>query len=293
MYSRILVPLDGSILSEGVLPYARAMARAINVPVELLRVNEPVQPNVPLPAKPVGEYLENIAASFAGITDVKCRVEPGSPADGIVDHAAAQSDTLIAMATHGRSGAQRYLLGSVAEKVLHATTNDVLLVRAEGGDTGGEARLNTVLVPLDGSELAEKALPTATGIAARLKLKIVLVRALVRFFFETPEPVLPVFGTHRQNQKDLWAQAGTAATEYLNEKVARLRAEGLSDVSCVLIEDGAEGAAAAIIDLAKEISDSLVVMSTHGRSGIGRWLLGSVTERVMRHSSVPVLVIRP
>jgi len=105
--------------------------------------------------------------------------------------------------------------------------------------------------------------------------------------------VLPVFGTHPPNQKELWAQTGAAATDYLNERVARLRAEGLSDVSSVLIESGAEGAPAAIIDLARKTSDSLVVMSTHGRSGIGRWLLGSVTERVIRHSSVPVLVIRP
>jgi nucleotide-binding universal stress UspA family protein len=291
MYSRILVPLDGSILSEGVLPYARALAHAIRAPVELLRVNEPVQADAGLAVEQ--EYLEKIAASFAGITDIKCRVEPGSPADTIIDHAAAQPDSLIAMATHGHSGVQRYLLGSVAEKVLHATTNDVLLVRTEGRDTGGEACLSTVLIPLDGSELAEKALPTATGIATHLKLKIVLVRALVRFFFEVPEPVLPVFGTHIPNPKELWAQAGAAATDYLNEKAARLRAQGLSDVSSVLIESGAEGAPAAIIDLAKRTADSLVVMSTHGRSGIGRWLLGSVTERVIRHSSVPVLVIRP
>ncbi|MET0500798.1 MAG: universal stress protein [Candidatus Binatia bacterium] len=292
MYSRILVPLDGSTLSEGVLPYVRGMVRVIHASVELLRVNEPVQPGGYVPATPVSAYLEKIAVSFSGITDVKCTAELGNPADLIVDRATTQPDTLIAMATHGYSGAQRWLLGSVADKVLHETSNDVLLVRPAGGDISGEARLKTVLVPLDGSELAEQVLPTVVALAARLRLQVVLVRVLVRFFVEPAEPVLPVFGTHIPNRKELWAQASSAATEYLNEKVEQLRAEGLSDVSSLLIEGGAEGAAAGIIDLAKKMPDNLVAMSTHGRSGIGRWLVGSVTERVVRHSSTPVLVIR-
>jgi nucleotide-binding universal stress UspA family protein len=76
-------------------------------------------------------------------------------------------------------------------------------------------------------------------------------------------------------------------------KVEQLRAEGLSHVSSVLIEGSGEGAAAAIVELARKTDDNLVAMSTHGASGIGRWLIGSVTERVVRHSSSPVLVIRP
>jgi nucleotide-binding universal stress UspA family protein len=288
MYKNILVPLDGSILSEGVLPYVRSMARAIHVPVELLRVNDPVQATVQ-----VGEYLEKIAASFSGITDVKCTVELGNPADMIVDRAAAQPDTLIAMATHGYSGAQRWLLGSVAEKVLHAAANPLLLVRPAGGDTSGEARWKTVLVPLDGSELAEKVLPTITDLTACLKLETILVHVLVRVYFGSPDAFLPMFGANIPNQNELWAQASSEASHYLTEKVKQLRAQGLPDVSSVLIEGSAEGPAAAIIDLARKTSDNLVIMSTHGRSGIGRWLLGSVTERVVRHSNDPVLVIRP
>jgi nucleotide-binding universal stress UspA family protein len=216
----------------------------------------------------------------------------GNPAGKIVELAAAQPDILIAMATHGYSGLQRWLLGSVAEKVLHLATNPLLLVRPKG-ENSGEARLSTVLVPLDGSELAEKVLPTVTGVAIGLKLKAVLVRVLGRIFFEPPEPVLPVFGTHIPNQKEIWAEASAAATEYLDEKVAQLRAAGLADVSSVLIDGSAEGAAGGILDLARKTPDTLVAMSTHGRSGLGRWVIGSVTERVVRHSSNPVLVIRP
>jgi nucleotide-binding universal stress UspA family protein len=293
MYKKILVPLDGSTLAEGVLPYVRSMARAIHVPVELLRVNDLVQPRAHVPAAKVDEYLEKIAASFSGITDVKCTVELGNPASMIVDRVATQPDTLIAMATHGYSGAQRWLLGSVAEKVLHAATNHLLLVRPAGGETSGEARLNTVLVPLDGSELAEEVLPTVTDLAACMKLEVLLVHVLIRFYFGSPDAFLPVFGANIPNQQDLWAQASAEASQYLARKVEQLRAQGLPQVSSVLIEGTAEGAAAAIVDLAKETPDNFVALSTHGRSGIGRWLLGSVTERVVRYSNDPVLVIRP
>ena len=129
MYDKILVPIDGSTLAEGVLPYVRALARAMGVPVELLRVNNLTQ--LPLHAPPLegGEYLKKVAASFAGITDVVYRVELGDPAGTIIDLAAAQPSSLIAMATHGYSGARRWLLGSVAEKVIGYAPCPVLVTR--------------------------------------------------------------------------------------------------------------------------------------------------------------------
>ena len=291
MYSKILVPLDGSTLSEGVLPYVRLLARACRIPVELLHIHDPAQLKA-LGPEQSRQYLQKISASFSGTTDVTCTVEPGNPADKIVELAAVQPDILIAMATHGYSGLQRWLLGSVAEKVLHRATKHLLLVRPTG-ENSGEARLSTVLVPLDGSELAERVLPAVTSVAAGLKLKVVLVRVLVRIFFQPPETVVPVFGTHLPNQKEIWAEASAAATGYLNEKVEQLRAEGLADVSSVLIDGSAEGAAGGILDLVGKTPDNLVAMTTHGKSGLGRWVIGSVTERVVRHSFTPVLVIRP
>ncbi|HEU4342835.1 MAG TPA: universal stress protein, partial [Candidatus Binatia bacterium] len=274
--------------------YVRSLVRGLNVPVELLRVNDRAQLAPQSPSIDDREYLQRVAESFAGIADVKCTVELGNPPGIIVDLAAAQSGTLIAMATHGYSGAQRWLLGSVAEKVLYAATNPLLLVRPAAGETtGGEARLNTVLVPLDGSGLAEKVLPTVTEIATRLKLEVELVRVVVRVYFGAPDAVLPVFGVNIPQQDELWAQANLEATKYLVGKVEQLRAAGLPRVSSVLIDGGGEGAAAEIIDLARKTKDNLVAMSTHGRSGIRRWVMGSVAERVLRHSSDPVLLIRP
>jgi nucleotide-binding universal stress UspA family protein len=293
VYSKILVPLDGSKLSEGVLPYARMIARAINLPVELLFVNPALRAGPHAPPMQGGEYLAEVAASFAGVADVKCTVELGDPAGTIVDLVARQPQTLIAMATHGYSGAQRWLLGSVTEKVLHAAPNHLLLVRPRGEDSSGEARLKTVVVPLDGSGLAEAVLPTVRDWAARLLLEVVLVRVLPHVSFAPPDAFLPVFGMNLPNQKEIWAQARSEATEYLNGKVEHLRAAGLSDVTALVIDGSAGGAAAEIIDLAKKTSDNMVAMSTHGASGVGRWLIGNVTERVVRYSSDPVLVIRP
>ena len=293
MYSKILVPLDGSMFSEGVLPYVRPLARAVKAPVELLYVNDPKRlAPFSLPTQG-GEYLERLAESFHGIAAVKRTVELGDPASVIVDLAAAQAGTLIAMTTHGYSATRRWFLGSVAEKVLHGSANHLLLVRPTDGDPGGEAPLKTILVPLDGSALAEKVVPIATELASRLTLEIVLVRVLTRVYFGPPDTILPLFSQYVPNPKELWAEARSEVDEYLASKVEELHALGLPHVSSLLLESSAGGAAAEIIDLAKRTPANLVAMSTHGRSGVGRWFLGSVTERVVRYSNDPVLVLRP
>ena len=292
MYTRILVPLDGSALSEGVLPYVRSLARAMNAPVELLHVREKAQFTPHRASLERREYFDKVKASFSGIAEVKHTVKQGNPAGMIVDFAAERPGALIAMATHGYSGPQRWLLGSVAEKVLHAAKNDLLIMRPAEGEAAGEASLKTFLVPLDGSERAEKVLPTVKDLATRLAASVLLMRVIIRLYFPAPETVAPVFGTAIPDPKKLWAEARAKATQYLGEKVDRLRVEGLAQVSSVVLDGGPEGAAADILDLAAQTADNIVVMSTHGRSGVGRWLLGSVVERVVRHSRGPVLVVR-
>ena len=290
MYKSILVPLDGSKLSEGVLPYARMLARAMSLPVELLHINDPDELPPYAPPLQGGEYLAKIASSFSGSANVKCTVELGKPAEMIVDISLAQPEALIAMATHGRSGAKRWLLGSVAEKVLHAVKNHVLLVRPGDEDNSGAAPLKSVLVPLDGSGLAEKVLPIVAELATRLDLEVALVRVTERIYSAPPEAFLPTFSTF-PNLNELWAQERSVAEEYLTGKVEHLRAQGISKVSALVLQGGADGVAAEIIDLAQKTPNHLVAMSTHGASGMGRWLVGSVTTRVVRHSRGPVLVI--
>jgi nucleotide-binding universal stress UspA family protein len=210
----------------------------------------------------------------------------------MIESAAADKNTLIAMATHGRSGLNRWLLGSVAEKVVRGSSNPVLLVRAtESVDSEGEATLKRVIVPLDGSELAESVLPTVADVVKRLKLEMILVRA-----FNVPPSLYAGSSTERRSYeeiekdlKGLQKQFKTEAHDYLQKKAEELKSAGLNDVTVVSPEGNS---ADQIITLAQETPDSFVAMCTHGRSGVRRWVLGSVTENVVRHSDKPVLVIR-
>lgn len=296
MYDKILVALDGSQLSETILPYARSFASALKLPVELLHV---IDPETLMPTtvehhryydtltaerEGSGDYLKRVATSFSDSSSVDFSVEIGKPAEIIVDRAAAQAGALIAMATHGRSGVQRWLLGSVAQKVLHAAANSLLLVRATEEGKGSEAApLKRVVVPLDGSRLAETVIPQAVELARKMDLEIVLLRA-----YSLPVPAYSA-EDYAPDLGELWEQIKKEAQEYLEEKVRRLQGQGLERVSTVSVEGFA---AEKIINLAQQTPGSLVAMCTHGRTGVGRWVLGSVTDRVVRHSGDPVLVIR-
>lgn len=296
MYTRMLIPLDGSKTAEQVLPYARFLAKELAIPVSLLEVIDPDA--FTLLANPEqGRYIDTLLADSTASSSaylktiaqsiqeaqVECLVETGKPEEVLIEHAAANKDTLVVMATHGRSGFQRWLLGSVADKVLHGATNHLLLIRAtEHGKTSGEASLKTVIVPLDGSALAEQVLPHVTDLARQLKLQVILTRA-----YALPPAVAPdEYGTYTQ---DLIDKLEAEAREYLSVKVAALREKGMENVSSVV--DLGYGAQE-IIKLARNTPDNFIAMCTHGRSGIGRWVLGSVTERVVRHSGDPVLIVR-
>jgi nucleotide-binding universal stress UspA family protein len=190
------------------------------------------------------------------------------------------------MATHGRSGINRWLLGSVAEKVLRGGTNPMLLVRAtEEGKTEGTATLKSIVVPLDGSELAEGVLPAVTELAKTLKLGVVLFRA-----YNIPyNAYAGGEGYYAVNYEELLTAMKDEAVDYLEKKTEAVKKSGVAEVSYVAKEGFA---ADEIISLAHKSPDNLIAMCTHGRSGVKRWMLGSVAETVVRHSADPVLVLR-
>jgi nucleotide-binding universal stress UspA family protein len=292
MYNRILVPLDGSKLSAGVLPYVRWLAPALKATVELLHVNDPARLAPYSPPMLDRDHFDKVAASFSGIANVQSTTEQGNPAEVIINKASAEPGTLVAMATHGYSGAMRWLLGSVAEKVFHALTNDLLLVRPAASNENGKIELKTVLVPLDLSQAAEKVLPTVSELANLLHLEVLLVHVTKHVYAGPPDALLPVFGAI-PDLKKLWEQDKAQGDKYLNEKQNQLRGQGLTHLSTRLLEGGVDGAAGEIVDLAQKISGSLIAMTSHGQSGFGQWLVGSVTKRVVQHSHRPVLVVRP
>jgi nucleotide-binding universal stress UspA family protein len=297
----MLIPLDGSNLAENVLPYARVLAQALGLPIDLLSVVESldfartthgghtrsVDSLVEAAMRAGEEYLQDVVApSFTGIGVDHCFVEQGNPGAIIIDRAARDKGTLIAMGTRGRSGIHRWLLGSVAEKVLRGTANPLLLVRGdEEGKSDGAATLKSIIVPLDGSKRAESALPQAIDIAKKLNLAIVLTRAY-------QIPVYAYGGADATYLPDLDALLTDLKEEtgaYLEAKVNELRGNGIEKVSSIpLLGSGADE----IIDLARKTPDNFIAMCTRGRSGVERWVLGSVTEKVVRHSGDPVLVLR-
>jgi nucleotide-binding universal stress UspA family protein len=285
MYKKILVPLDGSRLAEQALPYACLLAGAYGAAVTLLRVSDP-DARLPFSAsQSASDYLNYTAASLQPLS-VASVEKIGKPAEVIVDSAMADSDCLIAMATHGVTGPRRWFLGSVASKVVQSAANPLLLIRpVENGLPPATIALKRVVVPLDRSGLAEKVLPHVASLARKLKLEVQLVRA----YALPPNAYLVADGVIDQGPAQFRSSMHEECEKYLDGKVAGLRADGVDPVSATMIEGDA---ANEIVELAAGSPQSLIAMSTHGRSGVGRWVLGSVAEKVVQHSRAPVLLIR-
>jgi nucleotide-binding universal stress UspA family protein len=297
MYTKMLIPLDGSKTSEKVLPYARYLAGKLKIPVELLAVIDMADRATHIPAekarffdsmieegvKSSTNYLRGVAGTF-GDADVKCTVEKGEADAVIIEKGEADKGMLICMATHGRSGLDRFLLGSVAEDVLRAAANPLLLVRAtEEAKSEGVAALKSIILPLDGSELAESIIPM--DMAKNLGLEVVLFRAyhIPSYAYAGDETSSVV------DYDELMVGVRDEANEYLEKKVTEVKHLGVDKVSFVTKEGFA---ADEIIALGRKTPDSLIAMCSHGRTGVKRWVLGSVTEAVVRHSGDPVLVLR-
>jgi nucleotide-binding universal stress UspA family protein len=303
MKKRILVPLDGSPLAEMVLPHAMALARAFGYDLVLLHVATLPQAASSIawsvaPAanvwdgwdaelKSEGEYLEATADRLRSRgVDVTVTMVEDEPASGILAYAEQNPDVaLVAMATHGRSGLSRWVFGSVAEKVLHASPVPLLLVRPGQGlslaDEFAIPEYRSLLVPLDGSIFAAQALENATTLAAALEARITLLSAV-------PDQVLAgeVFvplGALADSSEE-----AQALKDYLRRQQERLQAEGLSVNTRLEYGPPAE----AILDAAERAHADLIVMATHGRTGLPRLWLGSIAMRVMQAATRPVLLVR-
>ena len=309
MYSRILVPVDGSSLSEQVLPYVQQLGLGLSIPVTLMTVVEPSPPSIGLHLGASSQeqetvrhradhaitYLDSLADAFRsdGVT-VSTLTRSGAPAQEIVQEAEREADTLIAMSGHGRSGVARWWLGSVADRVLHTAGSPLLLIRFHDDERSTHAQgFSRVVVPVDGSPLAEEILPHVAHITKALGMAVDLVR-VVPTWSEYLAMAAPSanFGTASLDTTSL-DEAFRYNEEESNRYLDRVREDllqqgvGLVETHCLRGDP-----ASSIIDVATETPDRLVAMTTHGRSGVGRWVLGSVADRVVRNSGDPVLVVR-
>lgn len=286
MSTKILVPLDGSPLSESVFPWLRLLSKTAESPVqiELIRCFQPVSsvyflPDLDIPAtgylsvdaleRMILEYLQNKANELDGL-EVSVSAVLNDAANGILEK--AKTCDFVVMATQGAGGLKRWLLGSVASKVTHGSTKPILVITAEA--VGRPAPVGKIMVALDGSEAGERALAEAVGFARQLKARILLYRAVVQ-----SEDFHRVIAENNRRQLDL-------AEAYMKDLAATI--EGVEGVETEV--RGVRGATE-IVQTAKEKGADLLVMGSRGKGGLERLMLGSQSERALREAHCPVLVV--
>lgn len=293
MYEKLMVPLDGSNAAEKVLPYAEEMAAKFDSEVALVSVAQPM----PVETDPLFRaYLHTIREklraelSYWGArtgTRINVEVLVGRPAEQLMAYAAEKNVSLVVMASRGKIGGGPWRLGNIAAKVLRATVKPVLLVRAEAPLEALQQKslIQRILVPLDGSETAEQIIPYAESMAKSLRGKLLLFQA-VEPMRATHNPEASVISKRTVATENNRRKA--SAEQYIDRVAKRLRGRGYPVSKHVAVGSPAEQ----ILDFAEVNPVDVIAMTTHGRSGISRWVLGSVTDKVLHAGDTPVLVVR-
>ncbi|HEY49428.1 MAG TPA: universal stress protein [Dehalococcoidia bacterium] len=296
MYKEILVPLDGSELAEVALPYAEQLAGRLGSAVTLLHVCESADEKYrhmhELYLEKMVEATKSHAEKLRNKTNgkavrVKSALLDGHVAEQIVDYADSKRIGLIIMATHGRSGIRRWVLGDVAAKVVRATQRPVVLIRAEGAspDVRKGSILKKALVPLDGSSESEAVIPYIEQLAPNLDTEVILLQVVAPAYFAYSVPGETIQMYHTAEELEALT---TKAGNYLENVVNALKEKGIK----AKYEIGVGAAADEIIRLADEMRADVVAMSTHGRSGISRWAFGSTADKVLHAGNTPVMLVR-
>ncbi len=296
MYRTILVPLDGSPLAERALPLAGWLAHLAHARVILLRaVQDKIPPGVDVPPPhsdgrellAARHYLSEMADRLAEVSVVETAAFLCDATDAILEETRLRKVDLVVMATHGRSGLDRLVRGSVAESVLMRARAPVLLVRDQDGASVPRDGTPRVLVTLDGSAFAEAIIPVAADTARQIGAQLVLLQCV-------PPP------EHARVDQD------GMLVSYIDQQAASVEAEArtyLTDVAHAIEGDGlakpmvdvrvAALAAETIAEAAHDHAAAFVAMATHGRTGVARMLMGSVADAVIRLAPAPVLLVKP
>lgn len=314
MFKRILVPLDGSTRAAQAIPIAARIARAEGGSLVLLTAIPPLedwgwQETPLLSPEAQAEEQERVAAEltaqtasaqFAGI-EVAQEVAQGNPAATILARAQIRQTDLIVMCSHGRTGIKRWALGSVAQKVARHSSAPVLILRE--GESGffneqSQIRPARVMIALDGSSLAESVIQPAIELSIALSAPFPGALHLVH--------VLPSSNNFDYGQEDAVATARRhdvqEARIYLHELQKRLLGENPDlyvmtslaismDVAQTLLSIAETGEGEGMNATAS--ASDIIALATHGRSGAARWVMGSVTERILGATRLPLLIVRP
>jgi nucleotide-binding universal stress UspA family protein len=272
MLKNILVPLDGSDLSQQILERLEPIFLQEHPEVRFLRAVED-ESQVAAAEAELEAFAETLAPRRANFT---LQVEVGEPAGVILSCVDATTPDLVAMSTHGASGLSRWARGSVAERVLRSCPVPLLLANPAGLEESGRLGFKRILVPLDGSKAAAEILPFVEQLARANGAEVLLLCA------DRPEVMVAPMGSPTQPDQ------GQRAREILAPYANMLTTAGVAVQARVAIGPAAEW----ILKIAEEESVDLLAMTTHGRSGPSRWLFGSVAEKVLRASPCPLAIRR-
>jgi len=281
----ILVPLDGSGEAESVLPYLRDLAPKFDSRVHILGVG------IGIKTRRVNRLLEDYTKRIASsLQSDNIKAEPviryGIAADKILDFTVEKEADLIIMATHGRSGITRWWMGSVAEKVISEAIAPVLLVRSKRptktGTVGKLHFLHKILAPLDGSDIGEAALAYAETLAIKSRASVDLLQII------SPPGTVEASLLGGPDWRKFIKAMQDAGENYLKSISARLNGNGVKSTYEVVTGDPADK----IVEYAEDKKISLIAMSTHGRTGLARWVLGSVADKVLHSARIPILLVR-
>ena len=298
MFERILVPLDGTPLAEQALGPAASLSRATGAELHLATVLMPTLmglPDIPDDATPgatQSEYLDNVLERVkgAGVANASAKLlRSDHVVEGLEEYRKEVGADLTVMCTHGRGPVERAWLGSVADRLVRASDAPILLVRGaapeERPDVNTEFRFRRILVPLDGSHLSRQALDTATKLAPNGEAVFVLTRII-----EPPHKLgswwLPDAADRTPTQVD---KARAVAQAKLDLEVQAFGPGHKVEA----VTEFASPVAKGILDMADTHDADVIVIATHGRKGVGRLMLGSVADKVIRGANRPVLLVRP
>ncbi len=301
MFTRVIVPLDGSPLAQSALPYALALADTAGVPVTLLQVVAPLattldfdwQYDASLEAAALARAYEALVPLTQSLHTAGRRVETqvllGDPPAEILHYADRGAQDLVVMATHGRGGKLHWAFGSVARKVLTTTDTPLLIVRPSQvpEQPTQPAAIRSILVPLDGSARAETVLPLVCAVAKSGNAQVTLTRVVPLL---PPDYVMSSYTTPSELTylDEITTAARTAARKHLGTIAAAWTAAGVKTEAVVQTGEVAH----TLLETIASGGYDLVAMTTHGRTGLSRWVLGSVAERLIEGSHTPILLVR-
>ena len=283
------MPLDRSATAERVLPFAAMLARQAGAQLDLICVIDlPYELEAWLHAQDISDqrldvereyeqYLDSVAGSLEGVT-VNRVLRAGSAADEIQKHAERLDNPLVVMCKHGRSGVRKAVVGSVTMQVIHRLGTPVIVVPSTGQVPS--TKLTSVLLPLDGSPFAEYALEQGLRSLSHADITVNLLRVV-----ETGD----VYSRRYYQFIGYVDTLAAIATDYLTKMQLRVEDSGFQVRFEIRSGDVADQIAAAA-----QVSEAqMIIMSTHGRGRAGRFIFGSVAERVLQAATVPLMLVRP